>query len=113
VFSTRGSRERRRPLEEAIKKARARFEEKYKVKADCTTFALKPQSPKGEPCLSVIDYMNWAVYRAYARSEMRYYNFMEDKFSFLQDIYDSGKKPYCHRNPFDVKKAAPLELGSR
>jgi hypothetical protein len=113
VFSTRGSRERRWPLEEAIKKARTRFEEKCKVKADCTTFEIEPQSPKGEPCLSVIDYMNWAVHRAYTRNEMRYYNFVEDKISFLWDIYDFGKKPYCRKNPFDVKKAAPLGLGSR
>jgi hypothetical protein len=114
VFSTRGSRERRRPLEEAIKKARTRFEQKCKVKPDCTTFEIEPQSPKGEPCLSVIDYMNWAVQRAYIRDEMRYYNFIEDKVSFLWDIYDfqKGKKPYCRKNPFDVKKAAPLGLGS-
>lgn len=113
IFSTRGSRERRRPLEEAIKKARVRYEEKFKVKADCTTFEIEPQSPKGEPCLSVVDYMNWAVHRAYTRGEMRYYNFVEDKVSFLWDIYDFGKKPYCRKNPFDIKKAAPLGLGSR
>jgi len=113
VFSTRGSRERRRPLEEAIRKARARFEEKYKVRADCTTFEIEPQTPKGEPCLSVIDYMNWAVHRAYTRQEMRYYSFVEDKVSYLSDIYDYGNKPYCRRNPFDIKKAAPLGLGSR
>jgi hypothetical protein len=113
VFSTRGSRERRRPLEEAIKQARTRFEEKYKVQAPCTTFEIEPQSPKGEPCLSVIDYMNWAVQRAYTRREMRYYNFVEDKVSLLWDIYDFGKKPYCRKNPFDIEKAAPLGLGSR
>jgi hypothetical protein len=113
VFSTRGSRERRRPLEDAIKKARTRFEQKFKVKADCSTFVLEPQSPKGEPCLSVIDYMNWAVQRAYTRNEMRYCNFVMDKISFLWDIYDFRKKPYCHKNPFEMKKAAPLELGSR
>ncbi len=78
VFSTRGSRARRRPLEDAIKKARIRFEEKYKVSADCTTFEIEPQTPKGEPCLSVIDYMNWAVQRAYTRREMRYFDFIED-----------------------------------
>jgi hypothetical protein len=114
VFSTRGSRERRRPLEEAIRKARTRFEERYKVKANCSTFEIEPQSPKGEPCLSVVDYMNWAVHRAYTKGEMRYYKFIEDKVSCLWDIYDfvSGKKPYSRKNPFDIKKAAPLGLGS-
>jgi hypothetical protein len=115
VFSTRGSRERRAPIEEAIKKAKGRFEEKHKVKVDGATFDLQPQSPKGEPRLSVIDYMNWAVQRAYLKSEMRYYKFVEDKVSVLWDIYDfgsNGKKPYCRdRNRFDIKKAAPLELG--
>jgi hypothetical protein len=57
--------------------------------------------------------MNWAVQRAYTKNEMRFFNFMEDKISFLVDIYDFGKKPYYRRNPFDMKKAAPLGLGSR
>ncbi len=86
------------------------------MKADCTTFEIEPQTPKGEPCLSVIDYMNWAVHRAFTKSEMRYYDFVEDKVSFLWDIYDfggNGKKPYCRKNPFSIKKAAPLRLGSR
>jgi hypothetical protein len=43
---------------------------------------------------------------------MRFYKFVEDKVSFLWDIYDFGKKPYCRKNPFDVKKAAPLGLDS-
>jgi hypothetical protein len=113
VFSTRGSRERRRPLEEAIRKARIRFEDKHKVRADCTTFDIEPQSPKGEPCLSVIDYMNWAVYRAFTRREMRYYSYIEDKVSLLRDIFEKEKRPpYSRRNPFHIKKAAPLGLGS-
>jgi hypothetical protein len=60
--------------------------------------------------------MNWAVQRAFTKREMRYYNFVEDKVSLLRDIYDftggGGKKPYCRKNPFDIEKAAPLELGS-
>jgi len=113
VYATRGSRVRRRPLQEAINKARQRFEQKFKVKADCTTFVVEPQSPKGEPCLSVTDYMNWAVHRAFTKGEMRYYSFIDDKVSCLWDIYDfqNGKKPYCRKNPFDIKKAAPLKLG--
>jgi hypothetical protein len=65
----------------------------------------------GEPCLQVIDYMNWAVYRAFVRNEMRYYKFVEDKVSLLVDLYDKGKYPrnwYNRGNPFDMKKASPL-----
>jgi hypothetical protein len=116
IFSTRGSSERRAPLEAAIKKAKERFEHKHQVKVEAATFDLQPQTPKGEPCLSVIDYMNWAVQRAYIRGEMRYYNYMDDKVSMLFDIYDfngRGKKPYYRKDSFDIKKAAPLGLGSR
>jgi len=46
VFSMRGSRERRAPLEEAIKKAKDRFEQKHKVKVDTATFDVQPPNPK-------------------------------------------------------------------
>jgi hypothetical protein len=59
--------------------------------------------------------MNWAVYRAYTRKEMRYYDFVEDKVSFLWDLYDFGKKPYCRKTGSTWKKPPPgarLELTS-
>ena len=65
----------------------------------------------GEPCLQVIDYMNWAVYRAFVKQEMRYYRFVGDKVSMLLDLYDAPKYPknwYSRRNPFDIEKTSPL-----
>jgi hypothetical protein len=59
----------------------------------------------------VIDYVNWAVYRAYTRGEMRFYKVIEDKVSLLVDLYDAAKHPdnwYNRRNPFDVEKITPL-----
>lgn len=76
-----------------------------------TKYTVLAQSPKGEPCLSVIDYLNWAVYRAFTRGEMRYYRTVEDKVSLLVDLYDIDRYPdnwYHGRNPFDIKKATPL-----
>ncbi len=62
-FAVRGSRLRQKPLEEAIQKAVANFERKWKVKID-SKINVYPQSPSGEPCLQIIDYINWAVQRA-------------------------------------------------
>lgn len=69
------------------------------------------QTPVGEPCLQIIDYMNWAVYRAFVKREMRYYQFVQDKVSLLVDLYDYATYPknwYSRDNPFDINKASPL-----
>ena len=65
----------------------------------------------GQPCLQVIDYMNWTVYRAFVKQEMRYYRFVGNKVSMLLDLYDAPKYPknwYSRRNPFDIEKTSPL-----
>jgi len=59
----------------------------------------------------VHDYMNWAVYRAFTRGEMRYYRVVEEKVSLLVDLYDTAQYPhnwYTRKNPFDIKKITPL-----
>jgi hypothetical protein len=109
-FSERGSRKRQEPLSLAIAKAKQSFEETHKKCFD-VKLDVQAQSPKGEPCLSIIDYMNWAVYRAYTRGEMRYFDFVKDKVSLLIDLYDWESHPrntYYRKNPFDIRKATPL-----
>ncbi len=109
-FSKRGSRERSTPLAGAIQRAVERFEERWETTVT-SSYEVYPQTPHGEPCLSVVDYMNWAVYRAYVREEMRYYDFVADKVSLLVDLYDNAKYPknwYSRRNPFDLSKITPL-----
>src|SRR3989338_9682198 len=77
-FSKRGSSNRQEPLEKAIERAKDKFETKFfiKIRSDVK---IQSQVPTGEPCLQVIDYMNWAVYRVFAKREMRYFNFVKDK----------------------------------
>jgi hypothetical protein len=109
-FSKRGSRSRQRPLSTAIRRGIDRFERKRGTRVQ-TTFDVQAQTPKGEPCLSVIDYMNWAVYRAFTTGEMRYYRTVEDKVGLLVDLYDTQNYPnnwYSKRNPFAVNKITPL-----
>lgn len=109
-FAKRGSRTRQAPLASAIRNGITRFEEKWSRPVN-TTFAVQAQTPQGEPCLSIVDYMNWAVYRAFTRGEMRYFRVVEDKISLLVDLYDTANYPrnwYTRRNPFDTKKITPL-----
>lgn len=113
IFAARGSRARRKPLEKAIWRAKGRFENKFNIDRDSTTFNIRSQRPSGEPCLSIIDYMNWAVYRAFVEGDNRYYDAIKSKVSFLQ-TRDSPEHShaYSRKKPFDAKKAAPLRLGS-
>ncbi|MFQ5409674.1 MAG: DUF3800 domain-containing protein [Anaerolineales bacterium] len=109
-FSKRGSRARQIPLLTSIQQAVVRFEQKWN-RPVTTGVDVQAQTPQGEPCLSVIDYMNWAVYRAFTRGEMQYYRTVEHKVSLLVDLYDTANYPanwYKKRNPFDVKKITPL-----
>lgn len=99
-YAVRGNRDRQSVVSEAVQTAILSFEERWKVKIDSEVI-VQPQSPMGEPCLQIIDYMSWALQRA----------FVKEKISFLVDIYDTDKYPknfYNRRNKFDVKKISPL-----
>ena len=109
-FAKRGSRDRQEPLVQAIEKGIKRFEQRFNTSVQ-TTIDVLAQTPTGEPCLSVIDYMNWAVYRAFTKREMRYFQVVADKVSLLVDWYDTVNYPknwYNRKNPFDIEKTTPL-----
>lgn len=110
TFAKRGSRDRQAPLESAIEQAIARFEARSGQKMMAKT-KVQAHSPNGEPCLSVVDYMNWAVYRAFTRGEMRFFNTVASKVTLLVDLYDFQNHPnnwYSQRNPFHMSKITPL-----
>jgi hypothetical protein len=109
-FAQRGSRDRQQPLLQAIRRGLKRFEQKW-GKPVTTELDIQAQMLRGEPCLSVIDYMNWAVYQAFTRREMRYYRVVADKVRLLVDLYDTARYPnnwYSRRNPFDAEKITPV-----
>ncbi len=109
-FSQRGTRLRQEKLEQAISRGVVNFEEHWNKKVE-TRIQVFPHTAVGEPCLQVVDYMNWAIYRAFVKREMRYIRFVQDKISLLVDRYDSAKYPktwYSRNNPFDIEKASPL-----
>lgn len=109
-FAVRGSKTRQAPLENAIQKAIISFEKKWNKKIE-STIKISPQSPSGEPCLQVTDYVNWAVQRAFIKLDMRFFNFIEEKIKYLVDIYDTDKYPqnfYSSKNKFNITKISPL-----
>ncbi|MBI1800215.1 MAG: DUF3800 domain-containing protein [Chloroflexi bacterium] len=109
-FAQRGTRKRQAQLEQAIHQGLRGFAATESVRIE-TNFRVAPQTAVGEPCLQVIDYMNWAVYRAFVKREMRYYQFVQDKVNLLVDLYDQANYPrnqYNRANPFHIEKASPL-----
>lgn len=111
-FAVRGSSTRQKFLENAIRTAIYEFESKMKTKLDSEVF-IQPQSLSGEPCLQIIDYMNWAVYRAFTKREFRYLKFMWDKTAYLHDLYDPSQKKrsdrvYGRYMKSDINKISPL-----
>ena len=110
IFAKRGSRDRQQPLQQAIQQGKERFETTWDTTID-TDITIQAHMPNGEPCLSVVDYMNWAVYRAFTRGEMRFFDTVADKVSLLVDLYDHEQYPknwYNKRNPFHINKITPL-----
>lgn len=108
-FSKRGSSLRQEPLEKAIDHAKNLFERRFLIKIHSNT-SIQSQVPTGEPCLQVIDYMNWAIYRVFVKREMRYYNFIKEKVSFVWDTYDTNypKNFYSKTNELNVEKISLL-----
>lgn len=109
-FAVRSNKIRQIPLEKAIARAKEKFEKKWNKKIE-SDIEIQPQSPSGEPCIQVIDYIVWAIQRAFIKKEMRFYQVIEEKIKYLVDIYDTDKYPknyYSKRNKFDIKKISPL-----
>lgn len=109
-YAVRGNRIRQEPIKSAIQTAVLTFEEKWKTSVE-SSIEIQSQTMTGEPCLQVIDYMNWAVYRAFTKGDMRFFNFVRDKVSYLVDLYDTAHYPnnfYNKKRPFDINKISPL-----
>ncbi len=113
-FAQRGSKTRQQPLANAIKKGIER-NAAWQNGACSTKWSVQAQTLGGEPCLSVVDYLCYAVYQAYEHRDMRFFETIRDKISVVGDIYDHNApcRWYNRRNkPFHIEKTTPLELHS-
>ena len=98
-FATRGTRNRQKPLEMAVNKSVERFRAKY-PHAPSTSCLVHCQSPIGEPCLQVVDYVLWAVQRVFTRKESRFFDSISDKVDLVWDLYDIDKYREGGKNIF-------------
>lgn len=115
-FSKRGSSERLNHLRHAIDLAVDNFNKKWNVE-NPAKIKVTVQKSSQEPCLQIIDYMNWAIYRAITTSDCNYFEFIKEKYSLIWDLFDSEnagkengwKNIYSKdKNPFHPKKMSPL-----
>jgi len=109
-YAKRGSRSRQAPIDKAIQRSIQLFEQKWNATVKSKT-TVQAQTPIGEPCLSIVDYLNWAIFRAFTRGEIRYFEVVREKVSLLVDLYDTANYPhnwYNKKNPFALNKITPL-----
>lgn len=113
TFSRRGNKMRQHSLRAALELAKQRFGQRWKTQVTSSIEVLTNQ-PRQEPAVQAIDYAMWAVQRAFERNEMRYFEFLREKFTLIHDVFDAarykgGQNYYTRaRNPFDIKKISPL-----
>ena len=114
TFARRGNKPRQQALRTAVERAAREFRKAFSHAADTNT-SVETSQPIQEPALQAIDYVNWAVQRAFERGEMRYFEFLRAKIELVWDVFDFDKyekKEGCvydrKRNLFDIKKASPL-----
>lgn len=99
IFAHRGSKTRQKPLHDAIQYAVDEFALRF-GQINGADFAVQSHQPNGEPCISVADYMNWALYQYFANDDRRYYDLVSDKVSLILDRYHpEGIKRYTRRYP--------------
>jgi hypothetical protein len=115
TFARRGKKARQNALRQAVEKAAEVFRKTFQHDT-VTKIIVETSQPVQESALQAIDYVNWAVQRAFERGEMRYFEFLRNKIEVVWDVFDfdkyEGKGGGCvydrKRNPFDIKKASPL-----
>jgi hypothetical protein len=109
-FASMGNIVRERTMWNAINEAIASFEKKWK-KQNSNEIRVFVQQSSQLPMLQVVDYVLWTVNRAYERNDFRYYRFLSEKISLIQDVFDVEKYPhtyYTPQDPLDPKKMSPV-----
>lgn len=113
IFSKRGNKTQQHTMRAAVQAGADRFRQKWGTTVS-TQLDITTLRPRQDFMLQVVDYTNWAVQRAFERQEMRYFNFLRDKFELICDVFDKAKYKgggnfYDRsKSPFDIKKASSL-----
>jgi hypothetical protein len=111
VFSQRGTSNRNNAYMKALEQARRNFARKTGIVGE-SIIKLDSQTSFSDPCLQVIDYMLWPVYRLYEKQESRYFDYMVDKYSLIKDIddtrYHETGEYYNRRLKISLDKIMPV-----
>lgn len=90
IFARRGNKARQHALRKAVEAGTQKFRDKFKGAA-VTKVDIDTSQTAQEPVLQAIDYVLWAVQRAFEKSEMRFFEYMRDKIELVWDVYDFRK----------------------
>jgi hypothetical protein len=110
IFSRRGNKMQQHRMREAIKWG---FQKKWGTDVR-TELHVETRRSSEDFVLQAADYTNWAVQRAFERGEMRYFEFLREKYELICDVFDTanykgGNNFYDRqKNPFHIDKATPL-----
>lgn len=103
-FSCMGNVVRKQTMENAIKKALNKFQNKWNKKIE-TNVRVFIQQSKEVPLLQACDYALWTVQRVFEKKDFRYYNFLKEKIAFVYDIFGNYPKIYfTPTNPLEIEK---------
>jgi hypothetical protein len=109
-FATRGKRERNAAMQSAIENSKLNLIDMGR-NSDAR-FTITSEYSQADPCLQIIDYYLWALYRLYVKSEERYFDFVKDRFNVILDADDSRNNPegelYTRHNKLELIKLMPV-----
>lgn len=108
-YSVRGTADRTRAFQEALKLASTRFEQKWRIAVN-TQIELMAGSPQKVPCLQAVDYLLWALHRYYSVGEARFIEMMWDKVGLIHAVDEKASAAYG--TYYNKKKPLPELTGA-
>lgn len=109
-FAAMGNTVREHNMRKAIDEAIEEFRQKWETRNENKIRIFVQQSSQ-IPMLQVVDYVLWTVNRVYEQGDFRYYRFLKEKISLVQDIFDLAKYPktfYTPEYPLEPNKMSPV-----
>jgi hypothetical protein len=100
-------------LEKVLEKAKNRFIKIFPNEKIHSKITFSVHKYKKEPLLSIADYFCWAVQRVFEKGETRFYEYLINRISFVEDLYETviheiNNNYYTEANPLtENNKVSP------
>ena len=102
----------RESMEETIAQAKDRFHRQWGLDHENSIRVIIQKSSELY-ALQAVDYMLWAVYRAFEHGDFRYLEYVKEKVELIVDIFDVRTSMYgtyyTKKNPITLEKISPLQ----